>query len=68
MNLRNLAIWGLICAPAIVSQPLSIGTWYGFCEALTSLVGTWILYAMMRWQSPGSKMPIASSAVLMASA
>jgi uncharacterized membrane protein len=56
-----LAIWGLICAPAIVSQPLSIGTWYGFCEALTALVGAWILYSMLRWQSRGSGMPIASA-------
>jgi uncharacterized membrane protein YphA (DoxX/SURF4 family) len=51
---------GLDCAPPILSQPLSIGAWYGFCEALTSLVGAWILYAMLRWQSRGSEMPIAS--------
>jgi uncharacterized membrane protein YphA (DoxX/SURF4 family) len=56
-----LAVWALICAPAIISQPLSIGAWYGSCEALTSLAGAWILYAMLRWQSRGSQMPIASA-------
>jgi uncharacterized membrane protein YphA (DoxX/SURF4 family) len=54
------AVWGVICAPPILSQPLSVGAWYGFCEALTALVGTWILYTMLRWQSQGSEMPIAS--------
>jgi uncharacterized membrane protein YphA (DoxX/SURF4 family) len=54
------AVWAVICAPPILSQPLSVGAWYGFCEALTSLVGAWILYTMFRWQSRGSEMPIAS--------
>jgi uncharacterized membrane protein YphA (DoxX/SURF4 family) len=54
-----LAVWALIGTPPILSKPLSIGAWYGFCEALTSLVGAWILYAMLRWQSRGSQMPIA---------
>jgi uncharacterized membrane protein len=53
------AVWAVIGTPPILSAPLSIGAWYGFCEALTSLVGAWILYAMLRWQSPGSEMPIA---------
>jgi uncharacterized membrane protein YphA (DoxX/SURF4 family) len=54
------AVWAAISTAAIVSQPLTLGAWYGFCEALTSLVGTWILYSMLRWRSPGSQMPIAS--------
>jgi uncharacterized membrane protein YphA (DoxX/SURF4 family) len=54
-----LAIWALTCTPQIVSKPLSVDGWYGFCEALTSLVGAWILYAMLRGQSRGSQMPIA---------
>jgi uncharacterized membrane protein len=54
------AIWVLIGTPPILSKPLSLGAWYGFCEALTSLVGAWILYAMLRWRSPVSEMPIAS--------
>ena len=53
------AVWALIGTPPILHQPLSIGAWYGFCEALTSLVGAWILYATLRWRSPGSEMPIA---------
>ena len=54
------AVWALIDTPPIFSKPLSIGAWYGFCEALTSLVGAWILYTMLRWRSPGAEMPIAS--------
>jgi uncharacterized membrane protein YphA (DoxX/SURF4 family) len=46
--------------PPILAKPLSIGAWYGFCEALTSLAGAWILCSMLRRQSRGSEMPIAS--------
>jgi uncharacterized membrane protein len=56
-----LAIWAATCVPAIVSNPRNVGAWYGFCEALTSLVGAWILYGMLRWQSPASELPIASA-------
>jgi uncharacterized membrane protein len=45
------AVSAAICAPPIFSKPLSVDAWYGFCEALTSLVGAWILYAILRWQS-----------------
>jgi uncharacterized membrane protein len=45
-----LAIWVAIAIPEIFPQPLTIGAWYPFCEALTSLVGAWILYAMLRTQ------------------
>jgi uncharacterized membrane protein YphA (DoxX/SURF4 family) len=55
------AVWAVICAPPILSQPLSVDAWYGFCEALTSLVGAYILYTMLRWQSRGLEMPIASA-------
>jgi hypothetical protein len=55
-----LAVWAVTCAPQIISQPLSVGAWYGFCEALTGLVGAWILYAILRWQARGLQMPIAS--------
>jgi uncharacterized membrane protein len=54
------AVWATISVPQIVSQPLSIGAWYGFCEAMTSLAGAWILYAMLRWQSGGLEMPVAA--------
>jgi len=54
------SVWALIGIPPILSKPLSIGAWYGFCEALTSLVGAWILFLWLRWRSPGSEMPNAS--------
>jgi uncharacterized membrane protein len=52
------AVWALLSAPSILSKPLSFGGWYGFCEAMTSFVGAWILYAMLRRQSRGSDVPI----------
>ena len=51
------AIRAAIRIPQLFSRPLSVEAWYGFCEPLTALVGAWILYAMMRRQSPGSPMP-----------
>jgi uncharacterized membrane protein len=56
-----LVVWAMIGIPAILAGPLSFGGWYGFCEALTSLVGAWILYATLRWQSRGSQMPVAGA-------
>jgi uncharacterized membrane protein YphA (DoxX/SURF4 family) len=55
------AVWAVVCALPIISKPLGVGAWYGFCEALAPLVGAWVLYAMLRWQSAGSQMPIASA-------
>ena len=49
-----------ISLPQILSHPLSVGAAYPFMEALTALAGAWILYAMLRRQSPGSGMSIAS--------
>jgi uncharacterized membrane protein YphA (DoxX/SURF4 family) len=60
------AVWAVICAPPIFSQPLSIGAWYGLCEALTSLAGSWILYALLRWQSQGSPMLVAGESAVRA--
>jgi len=53
-------VWTVICALPVLSKPLSVGAWYGFCEALAPFVGAWILYAKLRWESPESQMPIAS--------
>jgi uncharacterized membrane protein len=53
------ALWAATSTPPILSKPLSVGAWYGFCEAMTSVVGAWILYAMLRWRSRGSETPIA---------
>jgi uncharacterized membrane protein len=54
------AVWAALGTPPILSKPLSIGAWYGFCEAMTSFVGAWTLYAMLRRQSRRSEIPIAS--------
>src|ERR1700722_4753949 len=29
------AVWGMMGIPPILSKPLSVGAWYGFCESLT---------------------------------
>jgi uncharacterized membrane protein len=54
------AVWAVLGTPPILSEPLSIGAWYGFCEAMTSLTGAWILYSMLRRRSQGSEVPIAT--------
>jgi uncharacterized membrane protein len=54
-----LAVWAVLGIPPILSKPLSIGAWYGFCEATTALAAAWILYAMLRRQSRASEIPIA---------
>lgn len=43
-----LAGWALLSVPQIVQGPLSIGAWYGFCEAVTGLAGAVIIYAVLR--------------------
>jgi uncharacterized membrane protein YphA (DoxX/SURF4 family) len=53
------AVWAAICAPPIFSKPFSVDAWYGFVEALTALVGAWILYALLRWQSQPAEQGIA---------
>jgi uncharacterized membrane protein YphA (DoxX/SURF4 family) len=53
-----LAAWAVIRVPQILSKPLSVDGWYGFVEALSSLIGTWILYAMIRGMSLGSEIPL----------
>jgi uncharacterized membrane protein YphA (DoxX/SURF4 family) len=54
------AVWAVLGTPPILSNPLSIGAWYGFCEAVTSLVGAWILCVGLRQLSQGPATPIAS--------
>ncbi|HWZ63593.1 MAG TPA: hypothetical protein VNX02_11260 [Steroidobacteraceae bacterium] len=54
------AIRASIYVPSIVSQPLSVGAWYGFVEALTTVTGAWILYGMLRRQSRPSEMTVDS--------
>jgi uncharacterized membrane protein len=52
-------VWTVICAFPVLSNPLSVEAWYGFCEALAPFVGALILYASMRGESPESRLPIA---------
>jgi uncharacterized membrane protein YphA (DoxX/SURF4 family) len=54
----------LTCLPAILSNPVSVGAWYGFCETLTSLTGGVIFYAMLRLQAPGSRLPAVTAFVV----
>ena len=54
------AAWAIACTPRILSNPLSVGAWYGFCEALTSLVGPGILCVTFRLRAPGFEMPIST--------
>ena len=42
--------WTVTRAGPVLLKPLSIGSWYGFCEAMGPLVGVWILYALLRRQ------------------
>ena len=44
-------------APPIFSQPLSVEAWYPLCEALTPLAGAWVLYVILRSESPGAALP-----------
>jgi uncharacterized membrane protein YphA (DoxX/SURF4 family) len=51
------AMWAAAGVPAILSNPLSIGSWYGLCEASSSLAGAWILWAILRLRSQGLETP-----------
>jgi len=60
------AVGAAIAVPQILSEPLSIGAWYPFCEALTALVGASVLYAMLRRTSRRPGMPIVSDGAVRA--
>ena len=60
------AVGAAISVPLILSEPLSVGAWYPFCEALTALVGAWILYAMLRGQTRAPTIAIASKSAVRA--
>lgn len=42
------AVWVATGIAPVMSNPFSVGSWYGVCEALTPLLGAWILYAMLQ--------------------
>jgi hypothetical protein len=54
-----LIVWAAIGVPQILAQPISFGGWYGFCEALSSLVGAWIVYTWLRSQSSEGSVHVA---------
>jgi uncharacterized membrane protein len=61
-----LTFWAMAGVPPILSKPLSVGSWYGLCEALTSLAGTCILYTEFRWLSRESHLPAAGESAVRA--
>jgi uncharacterized membrane protein len=60
------AIGVAISVPQILSRPLGVDAWYSFFEALTPLVGAWLLYAMLRPPPRGSGDPMAVQAAVRA--
>jgi uncharacterized membrane protein YphA (DoxX/SURF4 family) len=44
------SVWAVARVRPVLLNPLDIGTWYGFSEALGPLLGAWILYAVLRRQ------------------
>src|SRR6185437_16593249 len=55
-----------ISVPQLLSKPLSVEAWYPLCEALTPLVGAWILYVLLRRRSAGPAAPITDEATVRA--
>ena len=60
------ALWAAFAMPPILADPLSLGAWYGCCEALTSLTGTMLLAVMLRWPARGLEPPLAARRALRA--
>jgi uncharacterized membrane protein len=57
--------WALVRIPPIFNAPLSIGSWYGFCEGVSTLAGVWTLYALHRRRDhAGMVGPLASDFAL----
>jgi uncharacterized membrane protein len=55
------AICTLTRVPAVIPEPLGIGTWYGICEPISGSIGAWILYAIWQHQPGVSKPRLAAS-------
>jgi uncharacterized membrane protein YphA (DoxX/SURF4 family) len=60
------AVGAIVSLSPIVSMPLTIGAWYPFFEALTSLVAAWLLYALLRRQSGMAQAPFATPSAVRA--
>jgi uncharacterized membrane protein len=50
--------WAVARARFVLLKPLSVGSWYGFSEALGPLLGAWILYAVLRRQYDTPAVPV----------
>jgi uncharacterized membrane protein len=55
------AVWAMTQIAPVVFKPLSVGSWDGFCEALTPVLGAWVLYVMLRSPSRTSEAPSIAS-------
>ena len=44
------AAWAVAGVRPAFLKPMDVGSWYGLCEALVSLMGAWTLYALLRRQ------------------
>lgn len=61
------AAWAVMRVPPILHAPLSVGSWYGFSEAVSVLVGVWTLYALgRRFDQGAGDMALASDGALRA--
>jgi len=56
-----LAVWPITQAAPIALKPLSLGSWYSFCEALAPVLGAWIIYSALRKQPRESRAPLITS-------
>jgi uncharacterized membrane protein len=50
--------WAATRVRPVLLQPLSIGAWYGFSEAMGTLSAAWILYAALRRQNGSPAVPV----------
>jgi uncharacterized membrane protein len=55
--------WALARTSPIFQAPQSIGSWYGFCEAVSMLAGVWTLYALHRRHNHAGKVAPLTSAI-----
>ncbi|HEY1847651.1 MAG TPA: hypothetical protein VGG37_00535 [Opitutaceae bacterium] len=61
------AAWAAAGTPPILHDPRSVGSWYGFSEAVSVLVGVWTLFAIHhRRDHAGMAAPLAGDAALRA--
>jgi uncharacterized membrane protein YphA (DoxX/SURF4 family) len=52
------SVWAMARLRPLWLKPLIVGSWYGIAEALGPLLGTWILYALLRRQNGTSQVTV----------